>query len=80
MDDDGAVRRRGWAVAVGIGGVLLALVFVRLSLAWSDRQPYVREVTEPRYLVFIAIAGLIVLSGLAVAVRVWRGSGRDDRD
>ncbi|WP_156162285.1 hypothetical protein [Demequina iriomotensis] len=67
------MRRRAWAVAAGTAGVALSLAFVRLSLAWSDSQPYDPEVTEPRYVAFIVIALAITASGLVAATLIWRG-------
>ncbi|WP_160329735.1 hypothetical protein [Microterricola viridarii] len=37
-------------------------------LDWSDSQPYVAEVTEPRYIVIAVGAILIALAGTVAAV------------
>ena len=49
--------------AVGLG---TALVFVRVMLDWSDRQPYEGATTEARYLVLMAVA-LTICAVTAVA-------------
>jgi hypothetical protein len=67
---------RVWAITAGVGSILVALVWVRLSLDWSDTQPYQGAVTETRYLVFIAVAAAIVLIGAVVGILLWRKGGR----
>ena len=68
-------------VSLGIAmlGLVLALVFVRLSLDWSDSLPYQGEVTERRYIVFMAIAFVIFLAGLIGATVVYRRLGKRDK-
>lgn len=60
------------AVGAALAGIVVALVFVRVSLAWSDSQPYDPGITEPRYLAFIAVAALIVAAGAACAILIWK--------
>lgn len=78
--------RRAWAVVAALVSPLLALVFARVSLDWSDAQPYDPAVTEPRYILFILISAAIALTGPAVAVLLWwsaraaRRKGRPDAD
>lgn len=67
------------SVGVAILGLVLALVFVRLSLDWSDSLPYQGDVTERRYIVFMAIALVIFLAGLIAAVVVYRRLGKRDK-
>lgn len=64
------VRTRRWLLASGIGILswVIAGVFVRVMLDWSDSQPYVAEVTEPRYIVTAVGAILIALAGSVAAV------------
>lgn len=67
--------KRRWVAGplVACAGVALAAVFVRVSLAWSDAQPYEGSVTEARYIVFICIT-LAILAGSAIAGFIlWRG-------
>ncbi|GLI26737.1 hypothetical protein ARHIZOSPH14_09790 [Agromyces rhizosphaerae] len=65
-------RRRLAALAIGVGGWLLALAFVRVSLGWSDSRPYEGTVTETRYLLFAGIAVAIALGSTIAAIIVWR--------
>ena len=53
---------------VAIAGLAIALVFVRISLDWSDALPYEGAVTERRYIIFILIALGIFAAGLLCAV------------
>ncbi|MGR4010809.1 hypothetical protein [Leucobacter sp. 1207-22] len=53
---------------VAIAGLTVALVFVRISLDWSDALPYEGAVTERRYIIFILIALGIFAAGLLCAV------------
>ncbi|WES65852.1 hypothetical protein P0L94_07205 [Microbacter sp. GSS18] len=64
------------AVAVGVGCWLLAGVFVRVSLDWSDSQPYAGGVTEARYILFACIAVAIAAFGTIAGVVLWRRRGR----
>ncbi len=72
--------RRAWAVLAGLSGIALALVFVRVSLAWSDSQPYDPEVTEVRYIVLILISLAIVAAGVIAAALLWRRPRRERRN
>ncbi|MFF2272109.1 hypothetical protein ACFVTX_07535 [Agromyces sp. NPDC058136] len=65
-------KRRLSAVLVGLGGIALALVFVRVSLDWSDAQPYEGEATEIRYMVFATIAGVTMIASVVAAIVLWR--------
>ncbi|WP_062291249.1 hypothetical protein [Demequina phytophila] len=65
-------RRRAWALATGLAGWILALVFVKVSLAWSDSLPYDPAAAEPRYIVLILITVAIVASGTVAAALLWR--------
>lgn len=64
-------KRRLLAGLVGVGGIVLSLVFVRISLDWSDAQPYEGEATETRYVVFATIAGLAIIASVVTAVVLW---------
>ncbi|MFE6964274.1 hypothetical protein ACFVAJ_04115 [Agromyces sp. NPDC057679] len=68
----GRGKRRLIAVLVGVGGTALALAFVRISLDWSDAQPYEGEATEIRYMVFATIAGLAIVASVVTAIVLWR--------
>ena len=74
------VRVRGAAIlaaaGVALAGLVLAAVFVRLSLDWSDAQPYEGDVTETRYIVFMLIALVIAAGGLLCGVRIYRRKTR----
>lgn len=65
-------KRRLSAALVGLGGIALALVFVRVSLDWSDAQPYEGEATEIRYMVFATIAGVTMIASVVAAIVLWR--------
>lgn len=69
-------RRLAGPLAVFLGGWVVALVWVRLSLDWSDRQAYIPEVSEPRYIVFILIAVAIVAAATTGAFLWWLRRGR----
>ncbi|MBC9926760.1 MULTISPECIES: hypothetical protein [unclassified Leucobacter] len=74
------VRVRGAAIlaaaGVALAGLVLAAVFVRLSLDWSDAQPYEGDVTETRYIVFMLIALVIAAGGLLCGVWIYRRKTR----
>lgn len=70
------MKRLGVSLGIAILGLGCALVFVRLSLDWSDSLPYEGEVTERRYLLFMAIALVIFLSGVLGAVYSYRRLGK----
>ncbi|MFF2493597.1 hypothetical protein [Agromyces sp. NPDC058064] len=74
-------RARGRLVAalVWVGGWALALAFVRISLDWSDAQPYEGETTELRYVVLATIAGSVMIGSAVTAVVVWWRAGRASR-
>lgn len=76
-------RRRGTvltALAVAVGSWLLAAVFVRVALDWSDSLPYEGAETEARYIVLATIAGTIAIVGTAVAIiLIVRGGGASRR-
>lgn len=56
------------------------MVFVRLSLDWSDAQPYQGEATELRSLVIALTALAIGFGGtLFAAVRWWKSRDRSGR-
>lgn len=71
-------RARGALIAgaVAAGGWALALVFVRVSLDWSDSQPYRGAETEARYIVFAVTAVAIAAAATAAAIVVWVRSRR----
>lgn len=79
----GPKRARLWgalsALGVFLGGLIVALTFVRLSLDWSDARPYAGAETEARYLVFLAIALLIAAASLLGAVLIFRRVVRRDK-
>ncbi|SFR91842.1 hypothetical protein SAMN05428970_3849 [Agromyces sp. CF514] len=56
------------AATIAAGGLLLAAVFVRVSLDWSDAQPYRGDETEARYIAFALIAVGIAATSVIVAV------------
>jgi len=64
--------RRVVAVATGVAGWVLAAVFVRLSLDWSDSQPYAGSVTEARYILFACIALVMAGGGTIAGIVLWR--------
>ncbi|GAA1979149.1 hypothetical protein [Microbacterium pumilum] len=64
------------AVILALAGVGIALVFVRLSLDWSDSLPYESAATEARYILFIVVAVAIVVASMVVAIVLWRRAGR----
>lgn len=69
-------RRIAGPLVLFVAGWVIALVWVRLSLDWSDSQPYNPEVTEPRYIVFIVIAVAIVAASTTGAFIWWLRRGR----
>lgn len=71
------LRRLAGPLGLFLVGWIVALVWVRLSLDWSDRQGYNPEATEPRYIVFIIIAVAIVTAATTGAFLWWRRRGRD---
>lgn len=77
MTAQGDRRRTGWvraalvAGSIAVGGLAFALVFVRVSLDWSDSQPYQGAETEIRYIVFACIALLIAGGSAAGALVYW---------
>lgn len=75
----GRTRGRLLAVLVWVGGWSLALAFVRISLDWSDAQPYEGEATELRYVVFATIAGAVMIGSAVTAVVIWWRAGRASR-
>ncbi|MDI6024505.1 hypothetical protein QBL02_13255 [Leucobacter sp. UT-8R-CII-1-4] len=70
------MKRTLVALSIGAIGLAVALVFVRLSLDWSDSQPYEGETTERRYFAFMAIALLIFSTGVCSAVLTYRRMGK----
>lgn len=70
------MKRLFVSLGIAVLGLVLALVFVRLSLDWSDSLPYQGEVTERRYIVFMAIAFVIVLIGFVLAAMTYRWLGK----
>lgn len=68
--------RRLSAAAVVAGSWVFAAVFVRLSLDWSDSQPYAGSVTEARYILFACIALVIAAGGTIAGIVVWRRRDR----
>ena len=69
-------KRRLLALLVGVGGIVLALAFVRISLDWSDAQPYEGDPTEIRYMVFATIAGVAIIASVVTAIVLWRRAAR----
>lgn len=59
------------SVSAALAGIVLALVFVRLALDWSDSLPYDGDATEARYILFMVVAAVLVLVGLVAAVVLW---------
>ncbi|WP_353809506.1 hypothetical protein [Agromyces sp. SYSU T00194] len=72
-------RRALGACGVALGSWILAAVFVRVSLDWSDGRPYEGTVTEVRYVIFACTALAIAATGTIVAFLIWRGRGRSKR-
>lgn len=70
-----------WLLGAGIAllGLLIAAVWVRVSLAWSDSRGYEGEVTEIRYIVFACIALAIAAAGVVAGVLVGLGGLRKRR-
>lgn len=59
------------AIVLVVTGWIVAAVFVRLALDWSDSQPYEGQTTEQRYLIIAAIAIGIGLSSTVGAGLWW---------
>lgn len=59
------------AIVLVVSGWLVAAVFVRLALDWSDSQPYEGQTTEQRYLIIAAIGIGIGLSSTVGASLWW---------
>lgn len=67
--------RRFVAVVIGLLGLVLALMFVKLALDWSDSLPYEGSATEARYILFMFVAAAIVAVGVVTAVVIWIRAG-----
>lgn len=64
------MRRHLKALVAGAASWLVAAVFVRIALDWSDSLPYQGEVTETRYIV-IAIIALAMGGGGTLMASLW---------
>ncbi|BDZ65659.1 hypothetical protein [Agromyces mangrovi Wang et al. 2018] len=70
-----------WLLGAGVAllGLVVAAVWVRVSLAWSDSRGWEGQATEIRYLVFACIALAIAAAGLVLGVLVGLGRLRRRR-
>lgn len=66
------------AFTAGLLSWIVAAVFVRIALDWSDSLPYEGEVTETRYLVIAGIA-LAIGAGGSLLASIWWWRARKTR-